>query len=68
SADTPLMTLIAEAELTKSKSEARRLIQQGAVQIDGEKASDPFATLTVRQEPYLLKVGKRRFLEVVVQS
>ena len=63
----PLQALIAEAGLAKSKSEARRLIQQGGVQIDEDRASDPFLTLAPREAPYLLKVGKRRFLEVLVR-
>ena len=66
SSETTLLAIIAEAQMAKSKNEARRLIQQGAVQIDDEKAQDPFTTLAPREEPYLLKVGKRRFLEVSI--
>lgn len=56
--------LIAEAGLAESNAEARRLLQQGAVLVDGEKASDPLLSLAVRPEPYLLKVGKRRFARI----
>ena len=65
-AGTALQVMLAELEMAKSRSEARRLIQQGAVAIDGEKVTDPFHALEARDEPYLLKVGKRRFLEVRV--
>ena len=57
----PLAGLLASAGLAKSKSEARRLITQGAVSADGERLNDPFHELPAREDPYLLKVGKRRF-------
>jgi tyrosyl-tRNA synthetase len=56
-----LQKLLAEAQLAASHAEARRLVQSGAVSIDGERASDAFLELAPRAEPYLLKVGKRRF-------
>lgn len=59
-----LQKLLTAAGLAASNGEARRLIEQGAVQIDGERAGDPFLELTPRSEPYLLKVGKRRFLRL----
>ncbi len=59
--DRPLATLLAEAGLAPSRNEARRLVEQGAVTIDGERASAPLAPLPPRGEPYLVKVGKRRF-------
>lgn len=65
-ADLPLFKLLPEAELASSNSEGRRLVQQGAVSVDGEKQEDPFTTLEPREEPYLLKVGKRRFCRVTV--
>ncbi len=61
-----LQAFLAEAGMAKSKGEARRLIQQGAVSLDGDKITDPFAAVPARLEPYLLKVGKRRFLYVQV--
>jgi tyrosyl-tRNA synthetase len=62
----PLATLLVDAGLAPSKNEARRLIEQGAVTIDGERGSNPALELAPRAEPYLFKVGKRRFLRVVV--
>lgn len=66
--DAPMQALLADAGLAASRAEARRLIQQGAVSIDGERISDPFSQLPARQDPYLLKVGKRRFLKVLVRA
>ena len=57
----PLFKLLAQAALAASNKEAMRLVRQGAVEVDGEKAADPFLELAPRSEPYLLKVGKRRF-------
>ena len=59
-----LFAVIADSGLAGSKAEARRLIQQGAVRIDGEKVLDPFFPLPSASDPLLLKVGKRRFLNV----
>lgn len=58
-----ITALIAEAKLATSKGEARRLIDQGGVSIDGERVSDPNALLPDKSE-FILKVGKRRFLKV----
>ncbi|NOZ12461.1 MAG: tyrosine--tRNA ligase [Acidobacteria bacterium] len=59
--DVPLAKLIADNGMAKSGGEARRLIRQGAVSIDGEKIADPAFHLTLDQDESILKVGKRRF-------
>ena len=59
-----LAELLVAAELAPSRNEARRLLEQGAVTLDGERASDPRLVLTARDEPYLVKVGKRRFVRL----
>lgn len=59
-----LTKLLPAAGLAESNGEARRLIQQGAVAVDGERVDDPFRELAPRAEPYLFKVGKRRFARV----
>jgi tyrosyl-tRNA synthetase len=51
--------------LAGSNGAARRLIQQGGVTVDGEKVSDPAATLPAGPGvTCLLKVGKRHFVRV----
>jgi tyrosyl-tRNA synthetase len=50
--------------LAASKGEARRLIDQGGVRINGEKASNAAAEITIGSEPTLIQVGKRKFLKV----
>ncbi len=63
-----LTAVLAETGLASSKSEARRLVQQGAVSIDDERVSDPFHQVPMRDSAYLFKVGKRRFLEITLQE
>jgi len=54
------------AELAKSTSEARRLIQQGAVKVDGERVTDSSLELSA-DATYLLQIGKRRIARVTVK-
>ena len=60
-----LAGLMVQAGLARSNSEARRLVSQGAVELEGERQSDPALQLT--PGPYLLKVGKRRFARVRIE-
>lgn len=55
--------ILAETKLVASKSEARRLVDQGGVSIDGERVTDFNAFLPNKKE-IILKVGKRRFLKI----
>jgi tyrosyl-tRNA synthetase len=61
-----LQKALVDGELAPSGNEARRLVQQGAVTLDGERVSDPALVLEARAEPYLVKVGKRRFAKLRV--
>jgi tyrosyl-tRNA synthetase len=56
-----------DTELCESTTAARRLIKQGAVRVDGEKISDIDLHLTPKDGAYTIKVGKRRFIEIVVK-
>lgn len=53
-----LVDLLVATNLATSKSDAKRLIEGGSAQIDGEKVSDPRATIAVR--PGLILRGRRR--------
>ena len=57
-----LSRLMADAKLVSSRNEARRLIQQGAVSIDGERVSEDREVSGPGE--FVLKAGKRRFLKV----
>ncbi len=59
----PLANLLRDAGLTKSTSEALRMIRQGAVRVDGERVED--ADLEFRAgSSHVYQVGKRRFARV----
>lgn len=47
-----------------SSSEARRLISQGGVKIDGDKLGDPAQEVDLTQEEQVLQVGKRKFFKI----
>ena len=59
-----LVDLIAESGILNSKSEARRMITQGAVRLDGVLVDDINAMFFSGGEQ-VLKIGKRRFLRIV---
>ncbi|HTH51215.1 MAG TPA: tyrosine--tRNA ligase [Pyrinomonadaceae bacterium] len=59
-----LAQLLADTGLTASKGEARRLIEQGGVKVNGEKATAANSDIDVNKDGVLLQVGKRKFLKV----
>ena len=59
-----IVDILHDSEIVKSKSEARRLINQGAVSIGGEKIVDANLSLNNKVDG-IIKVGKRRFLKIV---
>ena len=59
-----LLELLEALEFASSRSEARRLIQQKAVQINGQLVRDP--ALYLKPGTYVIRVGKRRFARVEV--
>jgi len=63
----PIANLLKEAGLMSSTSEAIRMINQGAVKIDGERIDDKSLQIAVESN-HIYQVGKRRFARVKVQS
>jgi len=61
-----LASIMYVANVTKSKSEARRLIQQGAVEVNEALVKDIDAELASGE--YVLRVGKKRFVRVVAKK
>lgn len=59
-----LVDLMMDAELAPSKTEARRLIRQGAVSVNDKRVEEIEERLQSSGE-YLLKVGKRRFKKLL---
>ena len=60
-----LANLLKDIELTKSTSESRRMIKQGAVRVDGERVNSEQLLLSAGQT-YTIQVGKLRFARVTV--
>ncbi|WP_298039241.1 tyrosine--tRNA ligase [uncultured Desulfuromonas sp.] len=56
--------LLTEAGLTSSNGEARRLVKQGGVKLDGEKLADASLEIAPRGE-HVVQAGKRRFARIV---
>ena len=58
-----LADLMVQTNLAASKKEAKRLIEQGGVKLNGEKISNAKAEIDLKDE-ILLQVGKRKFLKI----
>lgn len=58
-----LVELLIEADLVTSKSEARRLIEQGGVKINEQKKTNPTETIAI-EEGMIVQVGPRRFVRI----
>jgi len=61
----PIANLLKEAALTSSTTEARRMIEQGAVRVDGERVQDLGLEIDAGTTG-IFQVGKRRFARVTV--
>jgi tyrosyl-tRNA synthetase len=64
----PAWKVVVLAGMAPSNSEARRLIQQGAVEVDGSRVTDPNQKVEMSEESRLLQVGKRRFKRFVLEK
>jgi tyrosyl-tRNA synthetase len=64
----PLFKLIVELGMAASGSEAKRLMQQGGVTLDGEKVTDIAASFDrSRKACYVLRVGKLKHRKIAVE-
>jgi tyrosyl-tRNA synthetase len=60
-----IATVLKQAGLTSSTSDSFRMIQQGAVRIDGEKVTDKALALA-RGAVFVAQVGKRKFARITL--
>lgn len=60
-----IIDLILEAEFAPSRGEARRLVLQGGVSVNGKKITDIKQMITI-VDGLILKVGKRKFAKILV--
>jgi tyrosyl-tRNA synthetase len=59
-----LVDVLSESGVCSSKGDARRMCKQNAVTVDGRKEDDP--SFAFFPGEYVLKIGKKRFLKLVV--
>ena len=61
-----ILQLLVNAEMTASRGEARRAVQQNGVSVNGEKVTDPFTAYEPSdfEEEFILKKGKKSFCKV----
>lgn len=59
-----IVELLVAIKMMPSKSEARRKILEGAVELDGERIKDPYYEVKV-ESPIIIKAGKRKFVKVL---
>lgn len=60
-----LVELLVEVKLAASKSEARRLIEQGGIRVDEKAITDANTDINIVHEGLLLQRGKRQFVRVI---
>jgi tyrosyl-tRNA synthetase len=64
-ADEDIRDIVTRANIAKSRSDANRLLQQGAISIDGVKIN---SSKTPYQNGNIIRVGKHHFIKVVVSN
>jgi tyrosyl-tRNA synthetase len=60
-----ILDIMIAADLIPSKSEGRRLVEQGGVTIDDEKVTDPKAE--INKDEFVIRKGKKKVLKVVIK-
>ncbi len=60
---TTLIELLSAAQLSPSKKESRRLLDQGGIKIDGKKIAEN--KMLDSNKEFILQVGKRKFLKII---
>ena len=64
----PLLDILMELKIFPSRGEAKRVIQQGGVYIDGQRIDDiSYQVGVTDKQEHVLKVGKRKFYKFIVK-
>lgn len=64
--DIPLIELLVDRSIFSSRGEAKRMIRQGGVYIDGQRIEDISIKIDLTQKSeFILKIGKRKFYKLV---
>lgn len=59
-----IVSALSSLELCSSKSEARRLVEQGGVEVDGVKVLDPKVSLEFKNG-MIIKAGKKNYVKII---
>jgi len=63
--DSNILSILVNSELATSKSEARRLVEQGGISIDKEKISD--SNREIKQNEFILQKGKKVIVKIIMK-
>ena len=65
----PLIDLLIEQNILPSRGEAKRLIRQGGIYLDGQRVEDIGQILDIdSKNQIILKIGKRKFLKLIAKK
>ncbi len=62
-----ILDILMKAEITKSRGEGRRLVQQGGISVDDAKVTDfamSFSQASLKEKPIVVKKGKKIFHKI----
>ncbi|MBO4339188.1 MAG: tyrosine--tRNA ligase [Clostridia bacterium] len=65
-----VLDVLVKADITKSKGEGRRLVQQGGISVNDEKITDPFAVIKkadIERGDVIIKKGKKVFYKIIIK-
>ena len=61
-------SILRRLNMVSSGKEAKRLIEQNGIRLDGKPVTDHIAEITMDMLPVVLQVGRRKFVRVVADS
>ncbi len=62
-----IVDLLVASKVASSKSEARRLVEQGGITIDGDKVSQISSVINISKNGNVIKKGKKSFTKVILK-
>lgn len=67
-ADEKVVDVLRRLGMVSSGAEAKRLIEQNGIRMNGEAVTDVYAQVTLAMLPVILQVGKRKFVRLVAEG
>ncbi|MGN1227688.1 MAG: tyrosine--tRNA ligase [Christensenellales bacterium] len=62
-----IVDFLSSLSIIKSKSEARRLMEQGGIEIDKERKTDFNEVIDLSKKEFIVKKGKKTFVKVIIK-